>query len=149
MERTTLILIAVMVVGLGVGFIASETYSSYPYYVSVAGHITTQNASDVPTILALPACDISIYTTCPDLGQLPTGNCNAPTVMQMGPRCTIVDLIPLGRGSYRVTLRNGEDYNATFYLTDISGNYAAVCRAVIALEPAVHASHTTIDLSCT
>jgi hypothetical protein len=141
------VLIVVIVAGVIIGYAVSASYTKYPYTVNVDGSITSPDGSRV-TIVGFVECNGWTYPNqCPDPGQDPVFECNAPTQMNLTFFCTdyVFDQNP---GHYHVTLRNGENYAMTAYLQYPNATFAKVCSFTVRLSPDVSSGNVTQDFSC-
>jgi hypothetical protein len=140
------ILIAVILAGIVIGYVASVSYVQYPYSVNVSGTFTSANGA-VADEVAIPGCNAWLYTQCPDPGLQPVYQCFAEPVMNMTQYCTSYDLENTP-GHYSVSVRNGEDYALTAYLVYKNDSFAKVCMETIKLTPDVTHHNVTQNFSC-
>jgi hypothetical protein len=139
-------LVVVVVLAIVIGYVASVSYQQYPYEAEVSGTYATSEGGRA-TIVGLAACNAWVYQHCPDPGQVPTYDCQAPPQMNMGPECVTYNL-EATPGHYDVSLRNGENYTLTGYLTFQNGTFDKVCFGTIVLSPPTHEQRVARDLSC-
>lgn len=140
------ILAAVVLAAIVIGYLASVSYIEYPYTVNVSGTYTSSEGAKA-TIIGLAACNAWVYQQCPDPGQRAAYDCTAPPEMKMASECVTYSLTA-SPGRYQVSLRNGENYTLTGYMTDKNGIYVKVCFETIVLSPATQQHNVTRNLSC-
>jgi hypothetical protein len=136
----------VVVAAVIIGYVASVSYQTNPYTVTVSGSYTSSEGGRA-TIVGLPACDAWVYQHCPDPGQSPSYDCHAPPQMNLGGQCETYYL-DTNPGHYSVRLRNGENYTLTGYLEFPNGTFDKVCLPPIVLTPSTHLANATMDLRC-
>ena len=136
----------VVVAAVIIGYVASVSYQTNPYTVSVSGTYTSSEGGRA-TIVGLPACNAWVYQHCSDPGQTPSYDCHAPPQMNLGGQCNTFDL-EANPAHYSVRLRNGENYTLTGYLEFQNGTFDKVCFAPIVLTPPTHQQNVTQDLRC-
>lgn len=140
------ILIVVVVAAVIIGYVASVSYQQYPYMVNVSGSYTTSDGGRA-TIIGLAACNAWVYQQCPDPGQRAVYDCAAPPQMNMAPECVTYNL-EATPGLYQVSLRNGENYTLTGYMTFKNGTFDKACFDTIVLMPQTSQRNVTRDLIC-
>lgn len=140
------VLVLVIVAAVVIAYAASVSYQQYPYTVDVSGSYTTSEGGSA-TIIGLAACNAWVYQHCPDPGQRAVYDCSAPPQMNMGNECVTYDLEGTP-GHYEVSLRNGENYTLTGYMTFRNGTLDKVCFETVVLSPVTRQQSVTRDLSC-
>lgn len=141
------ILLVVVLIGVVVGYAVSASYTTYPYTVYVSGTINSSDGSRV-TIVGFVECSGWTYPDhCPDPGQTPVYECNAPPQMNLTSYCHeyVFDDTP---GHYHVSLRNGEDYLMSAYLQYQNYTFAKVCWFTVDLTPNLAFANSTQNFTC-
>ncbi|HUH99587.1 MAG TPA: hypothetical protein VLY65_00960 [Nitrososphaerales archaeon] len=141
------VLIVVIVIGVTIGYVASVSYTKYPYTVNVGGTITSPDGSRA-TIVGFVECNAWTYTnSCPDPGQIPSYDCEAPPQMNLTQYCEefVFDNTP---GHYHVTLRNGETYTMSAYMQFSNTTFDKVCFLSVRLTPDTSSRNVTQNFSC-
>jgi hypothetical protein len=139
-------LIAVIIAGIVIGFVASVSYVQYPYEVGVEGTYESSNGG-LALYIATAACDAWLYQQCPVPGEYAVYQCWAPPVMNMGNYCVTYDT-QTNLGHYEEDFRNGESYYVTGYMVYRNGTFDKVCFNTISLIPQTGQHNSTKDLTC-
>jgi len=140
------VLIAVIVVGALIGYVASFSYVQSPYTVTVSGSFTSPEGGRV-TILGMPGCNAALYKQCPDPGETPTLDCFAPPQMDLTSLC-VTYYFDAKPGQYQIDLRNGENYVISGYLQFQNGSFDKVCPVSIKLAPPASQHNITENIVC-
>lgn len=140
------VFVIIVATAVAIGFVASVSYTVYPYSVTVSGTFFSKDGGRAQ-LVDFYECDDMIYVTCPNPSETPVDDCVAPADMNMTNFCTeyFFDSDP---GHYEVNLRNGENYVMKGYMINAKGAFDTICTVTVILYPPVRSQNSTQNFLC-